>query len=106
MLSLHVVTSAVTDRLTGCTKYNIYFFQINLFQKKTVIVGRRQISTITGLKENSDISDFTCSQLDQFVQNQVNLAIFNQCYLANVMVLILKVLHCKYLEDMKKNHKV
>ena len=65
----------------------MYFFQINLFQKKTVIVGRRQISTITGLKENSDISDFTCSQLDQFVQNQVNLAIFNQCYLANVMVL-------------------
>ena len=52
-----------------------------------MIVGRRQISTITGLKENSDISDFTCSQLDQFVQNQVNLAIFNQCYLANVMVL-------------------
>ena len=92
MLSLHVVTSAVTDRLTDCTKYNIYFFQINLFQKKTVIVGRRQISTITGLKENSDISDFTCSQLDQFVQNQVNLAFFNQCYLANVMVLKLRVL--------------
>ena len=64
---------------------------MNLFQKKTVIVGRRQISTITGLKENSDISDFTCSQIDQFVQNQVNLAFFNQCYLANVMVLYSKV---------------
>ena len=45
------------------------------------------------MKENSDISDFTCSQLDQFVQNQVNLAIFNQCYLANVMVLNL-IFHC------------
>ena len=55
-----------------------------------MIVGRRKISTITGLKENSDISDFTCSQLDQFVQNQVNLAIFNQCHLANVMVLDIK----------------
>ena len=53
-----------------------------------MIVGRRKISTITGLKENSDISDFTCSQIDQFVQNQVNLAFFNQCYLANVMVLV------------------
>ena len=90
MSSLHAVTSAVTDRLTDCTKYNIYFFQINLFQKKTVIVGGRQISNITGFEENSESSDFTCSQIDQFVQNQVNLAFFNQCYLANVMVLIAK----------------
>ena len=52
-----------------------------------MIVGRRQISTITGLKENSDISDFTCYQIDQFVQTQVYLTFFNQCYLANVMVL-------------------
>ena len=52
-----------------------------------MIVGRRHISNITGFEENSDSSDFTCSQLDQFVQNQVNLAFFNQCYLANVMVI-------------------
>ena len=56
-----------------------------------MIVGRRHISNITGFEENSDSSDFTCSQLDQFVQNQVNLAFFNQCYLANVMVLLCKV---------------
>ena len=47
--------------------------------------GKSQTSQV--LKENSDISDFTCYQIDQFVQTQVYLTFFNQCYLANVMVL-------------------
>ena len=52
--------------------------------------GKSQTSQV--LKENSDISDFTCYQIDQFVQTQVYLTFFNQCYLANVMVLKFEML--------------
>ena len=42
--------------------------------------GKSQTSQV--LKENSDISDFTCYryQIDQFVQTQVYLTFFNQCF--------------------------
>ena len=56
-----------------------------------MIVGRRQISNITGFEENSDSSDFTCSQIDQFVQNHFQSingifqpVLFGQCYGVNV----------------------
>ena len=71
-----------------------------------MIVGRRQISNITGFEENSDSSDFTCSQIDQFVQNQVNLAFFNQCYLANVMVLSLKEINVFKVRRLSKHVRI
>ena len=80
------------------------------FQKKTVQwyleEGKSQTSQV--LKENSDISDFKCYQIDQFVQTQVYLTVFNQCYLANVMVLwlILTEISQKYWTSPKVVKKV
>lgn len=58
--------------------------------------GKSQTSQV--LKENSDISDFTCYQIDQFVQTQVYLTFFNQCYLK----IIRKIKETKYTKQLER----
>ena len=80
----------------------IYNLQVKIngildFRRKQWYLEEGKSQTSQVLKENSDISDFTCYQINQFVQTQVYLTFFNQCYLANVMVLLLKLLWVLYL---------